>query len=383
MKDTGVGGNDKVSRRNFLRNTGVVAAGAIGGSLINKTEAQDTSKILNYNPKMGYRKLGKTGLIFSEVSFGGHWKDRRGDRYWSEFKNDEVPWDCVKNRIEVVSAGIDAGINYLDLSTKAECSAYGIVLKGRRDKMYIAVDDYQLCARKPERCTIEKLTFDLDECLRRIDMDSVDIWRVKADMEGRTTDAHMGVIIETFEKAKKAGKVKFLGISSHRRPWIEHVIKSFPEVDIVSFPVSAKTREKSKAPTKDNVEEVNAGYGADTEQSVFDAVRKYDKGLIAIKPFLGGNLFSLKTKFPVPEPGDKSEHDLARLTLQCILTNDAITATVPGLSSVQEVENAVRASYLRQIKPSAAEMQWLEEATDKSWAALPNDYAWLRDWEIV
>ena len=174
MKDAGVGGNDKVSRRNFLRNTGVVAAGEIGGALINKTEAQDTSKILNYNPKMGYRKLGKTGLVFSEVSFGGHWKDRRGDRYWSEYKNDEVPWDCVKNRIEVVSAGIDAGINYLDLSTKAECSAYGIVLKGRRDKMYIAVDDYQLCARRPERCTIEKLTFDLDECLRRIDMDSVD-----------------------------------------------------------------------------------------------------------------------------------------------------------------------------------------------------------------
>ena len=152
---------------------------------------------------------------------------------------------------------------------------------------------------------------------------------------------------------------------------------------MVSFPVSAKTRDKSKPPSKDNVEEVQAPFGSDTEQSVFDAVRKYDKGLIAIKPFLGGNLFDLKTTFPVPEPGDKSEHDLARLTLQCILTNDVITATVPGLSSVHEVENAVRASYLRKIRPSVAEMQWLEEATDKSWAQLPKDYAWLRDWEIV
>ena len=34
----------------------------------------DTSKILNYNPDMEYRRCGKTGLMVSAVALGGHWK---------------------------------------------------------------------------------------------------------------------------------------------------------------------------------------------------------------------------------------------------------------------------------------------------------------------
>jgi len=37
-----------------------------------QTRPADTAKILNYNPKMGYRRLGKTGLMISEISLGGH-----------------------------------------------------------------------------------------------------------------------------------------------------------------------------------------------------------------------------------------------------------------------------------------------------------------------
>ncbi|MHC4657073.1 MAG: hypothetical protein ACYS91_18960 [Planctomycetota bacterium] len=72
--------NDKLSRRSFMRSSSLAAAGAIAGALAGKgctwsgTSASkiDTSKVLNYNPKMGYRQLGKTGLVISEVSLGGH-----------------------------------------------------------------------------------------------------------------------------------------------------------------------------------------------------------------------------------------------------------------------------------------------------------------------
>jgi predicted aldo/keto reductase-like oxidoreductase len=214
-------------------------------------------------------------------------------------------------------------------------------------------------------------------------MDYLDIWRAKADMYGDSTDAHVETMIETFEKAHQAGKVRYFGISSHRRPWLQHVIETFDQVQIVSFPVTAKTREKGRLPSKDNVEEVEAGYGADTEQSIFQSVRKHNVGLIAIKPFMGGNLFGLKTKFPVPEPGDRQEHDIARLTLQCILTNKAITATIPGLSTIHEVDNAVKASYASRAAMAPAEKRWLEQMTERSWAALPQRYEWLRNWEVV
>jgi aryl-alcohol dehydrogenase-like predicted oxidoreductase len=334
---------------------------------------------------MGYRRLGKTGLMISEVSLGGHWKDRRGDRYWDEFADEKVPTDVIENRTEVIDACIDAGVNYLDIGTSAECLAYGVVLKGRRDKMIIGADDYKLTARKPENCKVDKLMFDIEQCCRRLQTDYIDIWRVKADMYGQSTDAHVEAIIETFQKAHKAGKVRYLGISSHRRPWLQHVIETFDEVQVVSFPCTAITKEKSKGPRKDNIEEVSAGYDADITQSIFQSIREHDVGLVTIKPFLGGNLFKSygKEKFPVTGAGSKEEHDLARLTLKCILTNGAITTTIPGLTTVHELENAVLASYTRHVGQTRADKDWLVRITEKRWATLPQEYTWLRDWKLV
>ena len=383
--------NNEFSRRTFIRNS-LAAAGTIAGALAAKgcasgraSKTTAASKILNYNPNMGYRRLGKTGLMLSEVSLGGHWKDRRGDRYWDEFADEKVPADAAKNRTEVINACIDAGINYLDIGTSAECLAYGVALKGRRDRMIIGADDYKLTARQPENCTVEKLMFDIDQCRRRLQMDYIDIWRVKADMYGKSTDAHIETIIETFQKARKAGKVRYLGISSHCRPWLQHVIETFDEVQVVSFPCTSRTREKGKGPRKDNIEEVSAGYDADTTQSIFQSVRERDIGVVAIKPFLGGNLFASygREKFPVTGAGSKEEHDLARLTLQCILANEVITATIPGLTTIYELENAVRASYERERGLTEVEKRRLWQVTEQCRAKLPADYTWLRDWELV
>jgi hypothetical protein len=104
---------------------------------------------------------------------------------------------------------------------------------------------------------------------------------------------------------------------------------------------------------------------------------------VAIKPFLGGKLFKRKTKFPVDGPGTNEENDLARLTLRCILTNDTITATIPGLTTVHEVENAAKASYMRSIAMAQEQKDWVGQVTEDRWGALPREYAWLRQWEIV
>lgn len=383
---------EQISRRRFLRNYSLAAAGAIAGTF-SKTYAgsgeeeksRKPAEILNYHPRMGYRQLGKSGLVLSEVSLGGHWKNRNGGRYWNSFANDEVPADVAKNRTEVVSACIEAGINYLDITTAAECLAYGVALKGRREKMYVGADDHQLGPRNPDNRNVKALTKDIDECLRRLKTDYLDIWRVQAMMDGTNTDEDVEIMIETFEKARKAGKVRHFGISTHNRPWAKHVIEKFEDVEMFIFPCSAKTKEKGERPTEENVVEVNPGHGADQSQSVFQSIRENNVGLVTIKPFFGGNLFKSygQDKFPIMGVGSKKENDLAKLTLQCILTKDAITAVVPGMSTVYEVDNAARASYTRKLGQSAAERQWLEKITNRQWARLPNEYAWLRDWEVV
>jgi predicted aldo/keto reductase-like oxidoreductase len=155
---------------------------------------------------------------------------------------------------------------------------------------------------------------------------------------------------------------------------------------MVIFPCSAKTKVKGQTPVAGNTEEVNPGYRSDQLQGIFDVVLKQDVGVVTIKPYFGGSLFKDsdgKVRFPVMGVGSKKENDLARLTLQCILANEAITATVPGLSTVYEVENAARASYTRSLGMAAADKKWLMDITEQQWANLPQEYHWLRDWEVV
>jgi len=387
--------NDKFSRRDFMRNTSLVAAGTIAGALAGEGQAASkfvqTSKILNFHPKMNYRRLGKTNLMVSEVSLGGHWKNRNAGRYWNHFANEEVPDDVAKNRTDVVSACIDSGINYLDITTAAECLCYGEALKGRRDKMYVGADIHNLGPRGSDRCNVKDQSLNVETCLRLLKTDYLDIWRPQAKMAGElgtnqlNTDPEVESLIETFQKLRKAGKIRHLGMSCHCRPWFEHVLNNYPEFEMVIFPCSAKTRVKGQTPTAGNVEEVNPGHRADQSQGIFDVVLKQDVGIVTIKPYFGGSVFKSygKVKFPVMGVGSKTENDLARLTLQCILANEAITAVVPGLSTVYEVENAARASYTRSLGMTAADKKWLMDITERQWANLPQEYHWLRDWEVV
>jgi hypothetical protein len=120
---------ENISRRTFIQNSSLAGAATLAGALArpassatpSRRETQvDTSKILNYNPQMGYRRLGKTGLIISEVSLGGHWRapwrDRSGGWWWGKCTNEQVPDDVAQNRTEVVSKAIECGMNYLDIT---------------------------------------------------------------------------------------------------------------------------------------------------------------------------------------------------------------------------------------------------------------------------
>jgi predicted aldo/keto reductase-like oxidoreductase len=379
---------EKIKRRAFLgQSAGVVAGVSLAstgdsnaGDSTDKP-ATDPSTILNYHPQMHYRRLGKTDLHLSEVSLGGHWRNRGGGGHWGRFAKDEVPRDVAKNRTEVVSACIDAGINMVDITTSAECCSYGVALKGRREKFYVNADDHSLCIRVPENRTVEKQVYCVEECLRRLQTDYLDVWRPQAMMDGTNTDDEVKILIEAFQKIHKQGKARFLGISSHEPDFLQHVVETFPEFQVVVLPCTAKTKPKtdlSKPLTPENVEESGI-----SKTSIFDSVKKNDVGLVTIKPFSGGGLFPQPKKFPVVGAGAKDDHDMARLTLQCILVNDAISATVPGMSSVYEVENNAHASYTRMASLDWKDMKKFTEATDRMWASLPEDYKWLQDWEWV
>ncbi len=369
------------TRREFLRDSGQIAAGAILAGAAGEGLAQGATEgaaakpdILNYNPAMKYRRLGKTGLMLSEVSLGGHWKNRDGGRYWGNFGDEIVPEDVAQNRTEIISKCIEVGINYLDITTPAECLTYGVALKGRREKMYVGADNHLLCPRNAKNRSVEALTHNAEECIRQLGFDYLDIWRIQADMKGNHTDDELKRMVEAFTKLHDQGKVRFLGISSHKREFLEHVMATFPEFAMVIFPYTAGSK----------TEETDAGPGgADKAKSIFETVKKCDVGVVTIKPFAGGSLFRIEAQFPVVEVGSEEEHELARLTISYILENESITATVPGMTTTHEIENNVRASAERTAALTEPARERLAEATHRMWAELPREYEWLREWEYV
>lgn len=124
---------DRITRRQFMRNSAVTAtalvAGFVGTEIVRAGAANvDIRKILNYNPQMEYRRLGRTNLMISAASLGGHWKrivkvvGGEEPAGWMTMDIDNPAFQ--KNRLEVVNRCIDRGINYVDACCREEILAY-------------------------------------------------------------------------------------------------------------------------------------------------------------------------------------------------------------------------------------------------------------------
>ena len=370
----------QVSRRTFLGDTVAVATGI---ATVGTISAQDllrepsTQKVRNYNGNMEYRRLGRTGLMVSAISLGSHWK-RLATVLGPGFHSDvdvyksanlgtgtarTVSPEFIKNRYEVVSACIEAGINFVDTCDIAEVKAYVRVLEGRRDKMYMGFSTYWQEPRFEGWRTTEKLMQGFENGLRETGLDHVDLWRMSVRTDGSTTPpAEVEAIFAALDKAKQQGKARFTGIGTHDYGWSKKMIETYPrQVDVLLIPYTAGSKELPK-------------------DSLFDTVRKYDVGVFGIKPFANGSLFVGDSS---PSSSNAEEDSRrARLAIRYILANPAISAPIPGLITVEQVRNMVKAVRERR-ELDLHDKAELEKAANAMWARLPQDYGWLRKWEYV
>jgi aryl-alcohol dehydrogenase-like predicted oxidoreductase len=283
----------------------------------------------------------------------------------------------VKNRRDVVTRCIERGINYIDACTVQEVITYARALKGRRDAMYLGFSWYQEEMRSlsrqwqeakkkgkpmPAGWITKQLMAALDKGMKQTGLDYVDVWRITMhEQSGRHNDTEVDEMMAALEKARKQGKARFTGFSSHDRPHIKWMIETYPEVvQVVVTPYTAK----SKVMPKD---------------SVFDAIVKNSVGFFGIKPFAGTSLFKGDSS---PDSPTREEDDrLARMAIRYILCNKAITAPIPGIINPQQVDNVANA--VQEPDLDEAEAKELSTAMDEAWARLPDDYQWLKNWEYV
>ena len=371
QKQEQAGKTTDLNRRELMRDGAVVAAGlaaGLGATGCQTTEvSKGVEKTRSYNPEMKYRPLGNTGLSISAVCLGGHWKrvDKMvpgvfGGKSW--LNADLTSEGFRKNRRDVVTRCIERGINYIDACTRQEILAYSEALRGRRDSMYLGFSWYQEEMRPEKYRKTEALLATLDKGMRQAKLDYVDLWRITMhEQSGRHTDAEVDEMMAALEKARKQGKCRMCGFSSHDRPHIKKMIETYPEVvQVVVTPYTAKSKVRPK-------------------ESVFDAIIKNGVGFFGIKPFAGTSLFKGDSS---PDSPTREEDDrLARMAIRYILCNPAITAPIPGIINPQQVDNVARA--VREPELDKAEAKELSTAMDEAWARLPADYQWLKNWEYV
>ena len=217
--------------------------------------------------------------------------------------------------------------------------------------------------RNPNFRTAKALLQTLDKGMQQAKLEYIDIWRiVMLEQSSRHTEGEVEEMIKALDTARKQGKVRFTGCSSHDRPHIKKMIETYPDVmQVVVTPYTASSKQLPK-------------------DSMFDAVKKHDVGVLGIKPFASASLFK----------GDSSPDNVhavednrrARLAVRYILCNPALTAPIPGLINPEQVVNMAKAvSERRQL--DTAEAKVLEGAMDEAWAKLPDNYQWLKDWKYV
>ena len=134
----------------------------------------------------------------------------------------------------------------------------------------------------------------------------------------------------------------------------------------------------------DAIEVLLTPYTADSRElpkdSLFEAVRKHDVGILGIKPFASNSLF--KGDGSPDSPHAEEDDRRAQMAIRHILSNPAITAPIPGLVSIHQVDN-MAAAITQRRRLDMREKAQLKEATDEMWANLPDDYTWLNDWKYV
>jgi predicted aldo/keto reductase-like oxidoreductase len=169
----------------------------------------------------------------------------------------------------------------------------------------------------------------LDMALKRLKMDYVDI--VYHHMVSRRESAFNEPIMKAMEKAKKAGKARFLGITTHSNvPEAVHAAadSNFYEVVMASY----NNKQKNHRQVKEAIAKAaNAGLG-----------------VVAIKVIRGGL-----------EKGEKPVNPCA--SLKWVLQDSNVHATIPGFSNFEEM--GVDLSVMEDLNLTEAEKNDLKRGT--------------------
>jgi aryl-alcohol dehydrogenase-like predicted oxidoreductase len=170
------------------------------------------------------RALGATGEFVSAVGLGGFHLGLVGTE---------------REAIRIVHAAIDAGIRFLDNAWEYHQGTseirVGKALVGRRDQVFLMT---KVCTHgRDAKVALRQL----DESLRRLKTDYLDLWQVHEVAYQNDPERHFmkGGVIEALDRAKRQGKVRFVGFTGHKDPELHLRMLSYDyPFDTVQMPLN-------------------------------------------------------------------------------------------------------------------------------------------------
>ena len=250
------------TRRRFL--TACAAATALPATL-----AQPISEYRRHG--MVYRRLGRTGMDLSLLSFGSHTDP--ADRLPAGPSRTVLTPHGQQRRDRIISRALDRGVNLLDVyASEGQWEPAASLVKPKRDKVLISLA-HEVTPR------------DIDNAARLFG--HVDLYRLHtADINPKTlTDW------DALRKAKEAGKIRAIGIATHIERTMSLALDELEGLDYLFIPY--------------NFIHARADYG----NFLTEASRR-QIGIIAMKPLASGSIMKLD---PRARAGAKPEFEALQL----------------------------------------------------------------------
>lgn len=277
---------------------------------------------------MKYRRLGRSGIMVSEIGVGGHHL-RQGPKENREFSA------TPQERSELFSHALDRGINFFDSTFREEVQSFGDALRlmmGRRSEMVICsmdelfIKEHQF--KTPEDCKSHTARM-VDTCLEWLSTDCIDVFWLRCDGQDapHLTGDMLRSSIDALRSAKEEGKIRAIGNTGHDTKFMRRTLGEWDVWDVVMFPYNFVCRW--------------------AEDYFLPTAREHDVGVVIMKPFFAGRFFRTE-----PKAGFRSDEVLpqevqsqvAQAALKWILRRPEVSTVIPAMNEIRHVDDAVAAS---------------------------------------
>ncbi len=132
-----------------------------------------------------------------------------------------------REAIRLVHAAIDGGVTFLDNAWeyhdgKSEVRM-GKAIKDRRERVFLMT---KVCTHGRDAGTAMR---QLEQSLRRLQTDYLDLWQIHECAYDNDPERHFarGGVVEALDRARKQGKVRYVGFTGHKDPAIHLEMLSY------------------------------------------------------------------------------------------------------------------------------------------------------------